>query len=289
MIRKAIIPAAGFGTRFLPATKAIPKEMIPVVDTPTIEYVVREAVESGIDDILIIVSRGKRAIEEHFSPNSELEGVLESRNRVSELAHVRAFDGVRLHFTWQHEQKGLGDAVLCGRLHVGNEPFAVLLGDTIMESYSSAPVTAQLLETHERYESSVIALQEVPPEIVSRYGIVGGEKLSTDLLELDRLVEKPSPESAPSRMAIAGRYVLTPAIFDILESLEPGKNGEVGLTEAVQQLLSIEKVYGRRIDGRRHDIGNKLEFIKANVLLGLKRDDIGGELAAWLETLGKNR
>ena len=289
MIHKAIIPAAGFGTRFLPATKALPKEMIPVVDTPTIEYVVREAVESGIDDILIVVSRGKRAIEEHFSRNFELESALEMKNKRVELDLIRAFDDIHLHFVWQHEQNGLGDAVLHGKNHVGDEPFAVLLGDTVMESYSDRPVTGQIIDVFERYGSSVIALQEVPAELVSRYGIVGGNTESGDVIEIDRLVEKPSPADAPSRLAIASRYVLSPAVFDILEDVKPESGGEIGLTEAIQQLLAREKVYGRRIEGKRHDIGNKLEFIKANVLLGLKREDIGSELAAWLDALRENR
>ena len=283
MIRKAIIPAAGFGTRFLPATKAVPKEMIPVVDTPTIEYVVREAVESGIDDILIVVSRGKRSIEEHFSSNLELETALESRNKIDELETIRAFSGVKLHYAWQHEQRGLGHAILHGRNHIADEPFAVLLGDTIMESYSSRPVIGQLIDTYVKHESAVVALQQVSPDRVSSYGIVSGESAGTNDVDISGFVEKPAPEEAPSNLAIASSYVLTPEIFGLIEALPAGKNGEIGLTEALLQLLSLQKVYGRIIDGMRHDIGNKLEFIKANVLLGLQRSDIGSDLAEWLK------
>ena len=194
---------------------------------------------------------------------------------------------MRIHFVWQHEQNGLGDAVLHGADHIGDEPFAVLLGDTIMESYIDRPVIGQLIDVFDEQHSSAIAVQGVAPDLVSRYGIVGGETAGDDLLKLDRLVEKPSPENAPSRLAIASRYVLTPAIFGMLRDLRPGKNGEVGLTEALQQLISVEPVFGRTISGKRHDIGNKLEFIKANILLGLQRDDIGPELARWLRELAE--
>jgi UTP--glucose-1-phosphate uridylyltransferase len=288
MITKAIIPAAGFGTRFLPATKAIPKEMIPVVDTPTIEYVVREAVESGIDDIVIVVSRGKRAIEEHFSRAFELEAALESRKKVHELDLVKAFSNVKLHFVWQHEQKGLGDAVLHGKAHVGNNPFAVLLGDTIMESFTPIPVTEQIIKEYGRNSATTVALQEVPLDMVSRYGIIDGSNIDESTVKIENLVEKPLSDEAPSRLAISSRYIFTPEIFSILESLAPSENGEIGLTEAIQIMTAREPVYGKIVEGRRHDIGNKLEFIKANVLLGLKRNDIAPALLDWLKDLPQN-
>lgn len=285
MIRKAVIPAAGFGTRFLPATKAIPKEMIPVVDTPTIEYVVREAVESGIEDILVIVSRGKRAIEEHFSRNFELETALLSRNKTHEAESILPISGAKIHYVWQHEQNGLGDAILHSRMHVGNEPFAVLLGDTIMDSNTLRPATAQLMEVYSRYNAPVVGSLQVPAEYVSRYGIIAGRKIDKATIQVEKLVEKPDLESAPSRIAIASRYILTPEIFKVLDRMEPSASRELGLTEALQLLLGSGNVYARVIDGKRLDIGNKLEFIKANILLGLKRSDIGSDLREWISKI----
>lgn len=289
MIRKAVIPAAGYGTRLLPATKAIPKELIPVVDTPTIQYVVDEAVSSGITDILIIVSRGKTAIQDHFGRHRELEGFLESRNKTAELDMIRnVAGGAAVHFVWQEEQNGLGDAIRYARAHVGNEPFAVLLGDTIMESTSGTAVTAQLIETREAHGGSVIAVQRVSRDRVSRYGIVDGEEKAPGVFSVKTMVEKPSPDDAPTNLAVASRYVLEPEIFDYLAATEPGKGGEIQLTDALNTLARESTMHARAVDGIRHDIGNRLEFVKANVYFGLKCDDIAPELGAWIKDLAES-
>lgn len=283
MIKKAVIPAAGFGTRFLPATKAQPKEMLPVVDTPVIEYVVAEAVQAGIEDIIIVIGRGKRSIEEHFTRNIELEMALERQGKIRELDLIKSAVGsVDIHFVWQHEQRGLGHAIQCARRHVGQEPFAVLLGDTILESFTDAPVLKQLIEVYEYHHGAVIAVEEVPKERISRYGVIKGDEISAGIYRLEDLVEKPAPEVAPSNLAIASRYILPPQIFECLEALAPADNKEIQLTDALKAMLGSTDMYGRKIDGARHDIGNKLEFIKANVHFGLKRPDIAGELDDWL-------
>jgi UTP--glucose-1-phosphate uridylyltransferase len=296
MIRKAVIPAAGYGTRFLPATKSQPKEMLPVVDTPTIQYVVQEAVDAGLTDILMIIGRGKRSIEEHFARNVELEDQLQAKKKLAELASIRTLPAdVRVHFVWQNEQHGLGDAIRHARDHVGNEPFAVLLGDTILESHEERPVIRQLMDVYEEHEEVVLALEEVDPQHVSSYGIVGGSPLiepgsgnaSADgrTWKVDEMIEKPSLEEAPSRLAVASRYVLPPEIFQALDMTTPGKGGEIQLTDAIRILLQDRSIYGYRINGVRHDIGNKLDFIKTSVLFGLKHDDIGAELKSWLRDL----
>ena len=286
MIRKAVIPAAGYGTRFLPATKSQPKEMLPIVDTPTIQYVVQEAVDSGINDILMIIGRGKRAIEEHFSRNFELEAQLRAKGRDAELALIDTLPpGVRIHFVWQHEQNGLGDAIRCARDHVADEPFAVLLGDTVLESAEERPVTRQLMDAYMEKEELVIALEEVPADHVSRYGIVDAEDIGDRLVAIRDMVEKPSPEEAPSNLAVASRYILPPEIFSALDVVEPGKGGEIQLTDAIRILLSQRHLYGCRINGRRHDLGNKLDFLKSTVLFALERDDIGDDFRRWLREL----
>lgn len=286
MIRKAVIPAAGYGTRFLPATKSQPKEMLPIVDTPTIQYVVREAVDSGINDILMIIGRGKRAIEEHFSRNFELEAQLRAKGKEAELALIDTLPpDVRIHFVWQHEQNGLGDAIRCARDHVENEPFAVLLGDTVLETFEERPVTRQLMDVYAEREELVIALEEVPRDCVSRYGIVDGEELGEGIFAVRDMVEKPAPEEAPSNLAVASRYILPPEIFSALDVVEPGKGGEIQLTDAIRILLSQRYLYGCRINGRRHDLGNKLDFLKSSILFALKRDDLGPELAEWIKGL----
>ena len=293
MIRKAVIPAAGYGTRFLPATKSMPKEMLPVVDTPTIEYVVREAVSAGLKDILMIIGRGKRAIEEHFARNFELEEQLEAKNRIAELESIRTLpDDVRVHFVWQNELRGLGDAIRHARDHVGNEPFAVLLGDTILESRESRPVIGQLMDVYAEHEEVVLALEEVDAAHVSSYGIVGGEPTGDADASgvrrtylVDRMVEKPSLAEAPSRLAVASRYVLPPEIFQALDMTTPGKGGEVRLTDAIRILLQDRSIYGYLINGVRHDIGNKLDFLKTSVLFGLGHADVGPELRRWLRDL----
>ncbi|GAB3799965.1 UTP--glucose-1-phosphate uridylyltransferase GalU [Spirosoma humi] len=286
MIKKAVIPAAGLGTRFLPATKAQPKEMLPIIDRPTIQYVVQEAVDSGIEDILIITGKGKRAIEDHFDRNYELETRLEEKEDQLLLDEMRRLsDMANLHYVRQRELNGLGDAIRYARHHVGNEPFAVLLGDTIMDSV--IPVTQQLIDTHAQFGGSVIAVEEVPHDKVNRYGIVGGKSLSDRIFELDTLVEKPSISEAPSNLAIAGRYILTPEIFAMLEQTPVGKNNEIQLTDAMLLLLKRENLYAHRIEGKRHDIGNKLDFLKTTVEFALKRPEFAEPFRAFLEEIIK--
>ncbi len=286
MIRKAVIPAAGYGTRFLPATKSQPKEMLPVVDTPTIEYVVREAIDAGIRDILMIIGRGKRSIEEHFGRNVELEDQLIAKQKTAELESIRTLpDDVRIHFVWQNEQNGLGDAISHARDHVGNEPFAVLLGDTIVESFEERPIIRQIMDVYQEHQEVVLALEEVDPQHVSSYGIVGGEPIDERTWRIDRMIEKPTLSEAPSRLAVASRYVLPPEIFQALDMTTPGKGGEIQLTDAIRILLADRSIYGYRINGVRHDIGNKLDFLKTSVLFGLKHGDISDEFRGWLVDL----
>jgi UTP--glucose-1-phosphate uridylyltransferase len=281
MIRKAIIPAAGFGTRFLPATKSQPKEMLPIVDTPTIQYVVEEAEASGIRDILMIIGRGKRAIEEHFDRNFELESELAARQKTEELEAIRRISSLaNIHFVWQKDLNGLGDAVSYARDHVGHEPFAVLLGDTILDA--PQPVTRQLIDVFSRYRESVVALEEVPRDKISRYGVISGKSVQPDLYMLDGFVEKPEPEEAPSNLAIAGRYVFTPEIFDYIARVKPGKGGEIQLTDAMYLMLKERAMYGLRFNGVRYDIGNKLDFLRTNVIFGLKRPDLAADFRAFL-------
>lgn len=285
-VRKAVIPAAGYGTRFLPVAKAVPKEMLPLVDKPVIQYVVEEAAASGITDILIVISRSKRAIEEHFHPAHDLESELEAKGRTAELDSLRALQSLaRIHFVWQARMGGLGDAVLHAREHVGEEPFAVLLGDTVVTT-RGAPLTRQLADVVERHGGSAVALQEVPAEKVSRYGILGGPEVEPGLVRAETFVEKPSPEAAPSRLAVSARYVLSPRIFAHLEKTPKGKGGEVQLTDAMASLMQEEALHGLRYDGERHDIGNKLDFLKASIRFGLDRPDIGPDLRAFLRGLG---
>ena len=289
MVRKAVIPAAGYGTRFLPATKSQPKEMLPVVDTPTIQYVVNEAVESGIKDILLIIGRGKRAIEEHFARNYELEELLKAKGKEEELRLIQAVpDDVNIHFVWQHEQNGLGDAIRYARDHVGNEPFAVLLGDTVLESSEEHPVTRQLMDVYNRYEELVVALEEVPRERVSRYGVIDGKEIGSGVYLVEDMVEKPSPAETPSNLVIASRYILPPEIFRALENTKPGKGGEIQLTDAMRILLADRAMYGYRFKGRRHDLGDKLEFLKTSILYALKREDMRDPLLAWMRDLVQN-
>ncbi|MCP4750958.1 MAG: UTP--glucose-1-phosphate uridylyltransferase GalU [Proteobacteria bacterium] len=281
MIKKAVIPAAGFGTRFLPVTKSQPKEMLPVVDKPVIQYVVEEAVASGITDILMIIGKGKRSIEEHFDRNYELEKELEEKNKREELTTIREIsDLANIHFIWQKELNGLGDAVSYARHHVGREPFAVLLGDTLIES--AQPLVKQLISEYEEYGESVVALEEVDPSIVSRYGVVGGERIRNDLLSIDQLVEKPSVEKAPSNLVFAGRYIFRPEIFECIGRTKPGINNEIQLTDAMELMIANHKLYGLKFDGKRYDIGNKLDFLKTNLLFGLERSDIGPALKQFI-------
>ncbi len=286
MVKKAVIPAAGFGTRLLPATKSQPKEMLPIVDKPTIQYVVEEAVESGITDILMVIGKGKRAIEEHFDRNFELEAALEEKEKMEELRDIRKITSLAdIHFVWQKEMNGLGDAVRYGFHHVGNEPFVVLLGDSIMETYNGKPVTRQLIEMYETYQHSVVALEEVDPRFVYRYGVMDGVGLGDRTYKVNGWVEKPPVEEAPSNLVIAGRYLFTPEIFDYLSIIPKGLGGEIQLTDAMALMLKDSPMYGLHFDGTRHDIGNKLDFIRTNVHFGLQREDMNEDLTAWIKEL----
>lgn len=286
-VTKAVIPAAGFGTRFLPATKSVPKEMLPVVDTPTIQYVVEECVKSGITDILMVIGRGKRALEEHFYSSEELEKRLEATGQVTLLENVRYISEMaNIHFVWQKELNGLGDAVSHGRTFVGNDPFALLLGDTILRpADSTKPILQQMMKVYETKKASVVALEEVARDKVSRYGIAGGNAITDNIFALDQLVEKPSPEEAPSNLAVAARYIFQPEILDYLSRTPRGKNNEIQLTDAMAEMLKDHGMYGFRFAGKRYDIGSKLDFIKTNIELGLAHDDISEELAAYLKNI----
>ena len=282
-VRKAVIPAAGFGTRFLPATKSQPKEMLTIVDTPVIQYVVEEAVASGITDILIIISKGKRALEDHFDRSFELETELAAKNKTAELEMIKRIANMAdIHYIRQKEMNGLGDAISLARHHIGNEPFAVLLGDTLMQSSNGIPVTKQLLDVFDRYQESVVALEEVPRERVSRYGVIDGSAVTDAIMLIKDLVEKPAPEEAPSNLVIASRYILTSEIFEHLANVKPGKNGEIQLTDAMKMQVSHRAMYGLKVAGRRHDAGNKLDFIKTNITYALERPDLHDKLARFI-------
>lgn len=282
MIRKAIIPAAGWGTRFLPITKSQPKEMIPIVDTPVIQYVVEEAAASGITDILIIIGKGKRAIEEHFDRSPLLEDALKAAGRYEELEAIRKIsDLANIHFVWQKEMNGLGDAIRYARDHVGNQPFAVLLGDTLIRG-EEKPVTRQLMDVFARYNSPVVALEKVPMDVVHRYGVIDGSELEDHIYLARDFIEKPPRNEAPSNLAIASRYIFTPPIFDYLDKTKRGKGNEIQLTDAMRAMVKEHAMYGLAIDGIRYDIGNKLDFIKTNIIHGLGHPEIGDALRAWL-------
>jgi UTP--glucose-1-phosphate uridylyltransferase len=283
MIKKAVIPAAGWGTRFLPITKSQPKEMIPIVDTPVIQYVVEEAVNSGITDILIIIGKGKRAIEEHFDRSPILEESLLAKKQYDLLEQIKKISNLaNIHFIWQKEMNGLGDAIRYAADHVGNQPFAVLLGDTLI-SGEGLPITKQLMMVYEKYKSSVVALEEVPMENVHRYGVIKGKKLDENVIIAEDFIEKPSAEEAPSNLAIASRYIFTPEIFDYLNQTKPGKNNEIQLTDAMRDMVKKYAMYGLRFKGTRYDIGNKLDFLKTNIIYGLMHEEIGVPLRQWLK------
>ncbi len=287
MIKKAVIPAAGWGTRFLPITKSQPKEMIPIVDTPVIQYVVEEAVASGITDILIIIGKGKRAIEEHFDRSPILEESLLAKKQFDLLEQIKKISNLaNIHFIWQKEMNGLGDAIRYASDHVGNEPFAVLLGDTLI-SGEGDPITKQLMAVYEKYKSSVVALEEVPMDNVNRYGVIKGKKLEENVLIAEDFIEKPSAEEAPSNLAIASRYIFTPEIFEYLARLKPGKNNEIQLTDAMRDMVKKYAMYGLRFKGTRYDIGNKLDFLKTNIIYGLNHEEIGEPLREWLKEFSK--
>lgn len=283
-VRKAVIPAAGLGTRFLPATKAQPKEMLPLLDKPAIQYVIEEAVRVGITDILIITGRGKRSIEDHFDRSIELEHFLESRGKFDELKQVREItDMASIHYIRQRDPLGLGHAVAVAEEHVGDEPFAVLLGDDIMTE--SNPLLAEMLRIHDRYGRSVLAAMEVSRDDVSLYGCIEPEFVEERLARVISVVEKPTPENAPSNLAAIGRYVLTPEVFDALRHLEPGVGGEVQLTDAINALAQEQAVYAHVFEGGRFDVGNKLDYVKATIEIAIDREDLGNDLKRWLADL----
>jgi UTP--glucose-1-phosphate uridylyltransferase len=274
-VKKAIIPAAGLGTRFLPATKVQPKEMLPIVDRPTIQYIIEEAVESGIEEILIVTGRGKRAIEDHFDRALELEEALESKGKLEMLEEIKKISNLAdIHYIRQQEPKGLGHAIWCARKFIGNEPFAVLLGDDIVTS--DEPCLKQMIQQFEETQSSVIGVQEVPREQLSSYGVIDLDEGKSDnnLFKVTDLVEKPAVEKAPSPYAIMGRYVLTPRVLEILGDTEPGAGNEIQLTDALKTLLKEEAIYGYEFNGKRYDIGNKVGFIEATLEFALRREDL---------------
>lgn len=278
---KAVIPAAGFGTRFLPATKAQPKEMLPVFDKPTIQYVIEEAVASGIDDILIVTGKNKRSIEDHFDKSFELEHTLEVSGKDKYLKQIRDItDLADICYIRQKEQKGLGDAIYCARKHVGDEPFAVMLGDTITKG--NTPCTKQLIDIYNKYDASAISLEEVPMEKVERYGIIKGEEIEKDVYKINQLVEKPPMSEAPSNLAIMGRYVLTPDIFDKINETEPGVGGEIQLTDALSKL---DAIYGNTFEGKTYDIGNRLEWLKTSIEFAMDDEESREDLLEYLRTI----
>ncbi|WP_129690837.1 UTP--glucose-1-phosphate uridylyltransferase GalU [Gottfriedia acidiceleris] len=282
-VRKAIIPAAGLGTRFLPATKAMPKEMLPIVDKPTIQYIVEEAIESGIEDIIIVTGKGKRAIEDHFDFSYELEQNLLEKEKYALLEQVKAPSNIDIHYIRQKEPKGLGHAVWCARNFIGNEPFAVLLGDDIVEA--ETPGLKQLMDQYDNTYSSVIGVQTVPEEETHRYGIVEPIMQEGRRYEVKNFVEKPAPGTAPSNLAIMGRYVFTPEIFRFLEEQTIGAGGEIQLTDAIQKLNSIQRVFAYDFEGKRHDVGEKLGFIKTTIEFALKHEDLREDLLKYLHDM----
>ena len=283
-VKKAVIPAAGFGTRFLPATKAVPKEMLPIVDTPTIQYIVREAADAGIEDLLIITSRGKDAIVNHFDDAYELESVLERGGKTDLLGAVKDVCGkMNIYFTRQREQKGLGHAILCAKSFVGSEPFAVMLGDDVIAG--NTPCIGQLTAQYEKYGATILGVQRVGMENVAKYGIVACDFERGKIHKVTDMTEKPQPKDAPSDMAVLGRYVITPAIFECIEKTGAGALGEIQLTDALVRLAEAEDVYAYEFDGKRYDIGNKPGFLQATVDFALARDDLGDDFRKYLKSL----
>ena len=283
-IRKAVLPAAGLGTRFLPVTKAQPKEMLPIVDKPTIQYVVEEAAASGIEDIIIVTGRGKNAIEDHFDRSLELEIALERKGKDGQLKEIqRISELASFCYVRQKEPLGLGHAILVARALVGNEPFAVLLGDDIIDA--EVPCLRQMISAYDKYRSSIIAVQQVPREDTSSYGIIDHKPVEDSVYRIEDLVEKPTPDTAPSDLAIIGRYILTPEIFDALEQTLPDEGGEIQLTNGLRILLRTQAIYGLAFRGRRYDAGSKLGFLKATVQFALKRPDLAPGFRSYLKTL----
>ncbi len=280
-VKKAIIPAAGLGTRFLPATKAMPKEMLPIVDKPTIQYIVEEAIESGIEDIIIVTGKGKRAIEDHFDHNFELEDNLVKKEKFALLEKVNHASSVDIHYIRQKDPKGLGHAVWCARKFIGNEPFAVLLGDDIVRA--ETPSLKQLIQQYEETQSSIVGVQQVPDDETHRYGIVDPSTIEGRRYQVNNFVEKPKQGTAPSNLAIMGRYVFTPEIFDFLDKQQIGAGGEIQLTDAIQMLNELQNVYAYDFEGMRYDVGEKLGFVKTNIEMALQNEEIKDELLAYLK------
>jgi UTP--glucose-1-phosphate uridylyltransferase len=281
-VRKAIIPAAGLGTRFLPATKAQPKEMLPIVDKPTIQYIVEEAIHSGIEDIIIISGRGKRAIEDHFDKSYELEEELSKKGDNELLELAKSISGLlNIHYIRQKEPRGLGHAIYCARAFVGKEPFAVLLGDDIVDS--KVPCLKQLMDAYNYYESTILGVQEVNMEDVGKYGIISGDFIKDNIYSVKDLIEKPEMDQAPSNIAILGRYIITPEIFWYLENANPGKNNEIQLTDALKGLLNKQQLFAYHFEGKRFDVGDKQGFLEATVEFALKREDLKEEFGTYLK------
>jgi len=283
VVKKAVIPAAGLGTRFLPATKAQPKEMLPIVDKPTLQYIIEEAVASGVEEILIITGRNKKSIEDHFDKSVELELELENKGKTDLLEIVRGISNmVNIHYIRQKEPKGLGDAIYCARYFIGDEPFAIMLGDDMVDNGQGPPCLKQLIDAYEDHNASILGVQEVDKENTDKYGIIDGQKLSDNIYKVKALVEKPDPDQAPSNVAILGRYIITPQIFDILGQIPPGKNGEIQLTDALEILKDKEDMYAYVFEGRRYDLGDKLGFFKATVDAALKKPELRDEFLRYL-------
>ena len=282
-VRKAVIPAAGLGTRFLPATKAQAKEMLPIVDKPTLQYIIEEAIESGIEEILIVTGRSKKSIEDHFDRSVELELELEQKGKTEMLEMVQDISNmVNIHYIRQKEPKGLGHAVHCAKSFIGNEPFAVLLGDDIVDA--ETPCLKQMIDAYDEYKTSILGVQEVAKENVDKYGILDVKYIEDRVYKVKDMVEKPSVEDAPSNIAILGRYIITPEIFNILETQEAGKGGEIQLTDALQTLATKEAIYAYNFEGRRYDVGDKLGFLEATVDFALKRPELRDDFMAFLES-----
>lgn len=286
MIRKAVIPAAGFGTRFLPATKSQPKEMLPIVDTPVIQYVVEEAVSAAISDLLMVIGKGKRSIEEHFDRSFQLESQLEAKGKRRELDAMRRISELaEIHFVWQKQMRGLGDAIYCARHHIHDEPFIVLLGDTLIDA--PKPAALQLVELYEEFQDPIVLVEEVEPKKVGLYGIIDGDEIRPGVFRIRDIVEKPRLDQAPSRLAIAGRYLLTADIFDHIKETRPDHGGEIQLTDALRALVRKRPMYGLKLNGRRCDIGNKEGFIRTNIQFALKRDDMADNLRQFIKQLAE--
>ena len=286
-VKKAIIPAAGLGTRFLPATKSQPKEMLPIVDKPTLQYIIEEAIESGIEEILIITGRSKKSIEDHFDKSVELELELEQKGKTEMLEMVQQISNmVNIHYIRQKEPKGLGHAIYCAKSFIGNDPFAVLLGDDIVDS--ETPCLKQLINAYDEYKTSILGVQEVAKEDTDKYGILDCKHIEDRVYKVKDMIEKPNVDEAPSNIAILGRYIITPAIFEILENQEPGKGGEIQLTDALKTLGQQEAIYAYNFEGRRYDVGDKLGFLEATIDFALKRDNLKDGLMEYITNIVEN-